>query len=113
MRLLSAAVLAASALPAAAATDGELRAAIVGSWSNTPACDQSILTFAADGGFMLRNVILGEDGPPGSYTIVDGRLNGETGDSAMPEVTLVIDNGSLFFTYLNGETEQLHPCTLE
>lgn len=108
--ILISTLMAAAALPAFAATDDELRAAIVGAWGNTEECNASILTFREDGRFQLRDVSIGVEEPIGNYTITNGRMYGQTGDNVMPEVTLILDGGILYFGNADGSRDRLYPC---
>ncbi|MCB1487512.1 MAG: hypothetical protein KDJ88_08645 [Bauldia sp.] len=109
--LLACTMLAAGGLSAMAATDDELLAQIIGSWSETNVCAGSTLTFAADGGFIL--VIDGQDPADqtgGSFKIVDGVLTGDTPDGAMPPASISID-GDRLSVESGGETMVLTRCT--
>jgi hypothetical protein len=98
MRILVPALFLLSAvIPAAAATDDEIKTKIVGSWADTDSCKDGALVFNADGTFASK----GPDGSPpedtllGTYTIVGGKLNGQAGSIQMPTVALNFDGEKL------------------
>jgi hypothetical protein len=105
--ILALLLFAASAPLALAASDDELRAAIVGAWGQDPTCTSGTLTFNADGTFALAR---GEDSDTGTWQISGGLLSGATSDGASrPDVNLTIEGDTLVF----GEMEEtLTRCAL-
>jgi len=93
--VLAALLFAASAPLALAATDDELKAAIVGAWGQDSTCTSGTLTFNADGTFALAR----EDrSDTGTWTIAGGVLSGTTSDgSSRPDVKLTIEGDTLIF----------------
>jgi hypothetical protein len=98
MRLvLSALVLVAFAIPAAAATDAELKVMIVGNWADSGVCADGYLMFNADGTF---SSVAPAGSPPeddlkGTYTITDGKLAGMTPEFEMPTIPITFDGEKL------------------
>jgi hypothetical protein len=100
----------AAATPAFATTDDEFRQAIVGIWGDEQTCSQGQLVFTADGKFVSGSFSDPNDKQEGTYTIANGKLNGTAADHAMPEVTLSIEDGALYFSSPDGNRERLFPC---
>ncbi len=98
-------------LPALAATDDELKQALVGTWGDSEDCKDGILVFKADGTFSSGSATEPADVQTGTYTLIGGKLNGEAGGNAMPEVTVTADNGKLTFNGSTPDEKQvLVPC---
>ena len=95
--VLTALTLFAAVASAAAATDDELKAKIVGNWADTDMCKDGYLVFNADGTFVSKAP---QGSPPdddfkGTYTIVDGKLAGKTSAFEMPTVAVNFDGDKL------------------
>ena len=101
------------AVPALAATDDELKQVLIGTWGDQEDCLSGVLVFNADGSFSSRNGSDPTDRQDGTYTIKDGKLNGTASDHEMPEVTLIYEDGNLFFQREGGDKDQLHRCATQ
>ena len=82
---------------AAAATDDEIKAKLVGQWADTESCKEGSLIFNADGTFISKAP---EGSPPdedlkGNFTITGGKLTGKTPDFEMPTVAISFDGDKL------------------
>ncbi len=108
--VIAAAFLATLSVPALAATDDELKQAIVGSWGDEATCSQGRLVFNADGTFTSGSAADPADIQKGTYTIINGKLNGSAGDSAMPEMTITVENGAVFMAADGGTKDRLYAC---
>jgi len=98
---VAALVLAASAAVALAASDAELREAIVDSWGQDAACSTGTLTFNADGTFALARPDRNETG---TWAIAGGMLTGTTSDgSTRPEVEVSFEADAMSFKNRSGE----------
>lgn len=107
---IAAALLATLSVPALAATDDELKQAIVGSWGDEETCAQGRLVFNADGTFTSGPADDPANVQKGTYTIVDGKLNGSADGTAMPEMALTIEDGAIYMTEDGGSKDRLYPC---
>jgi hypothetical protein len=96
--------------PAFAATDDELKKAIVGSWGDAADCSTGVLVFTADGSFASSSGTDPGDAERGTYTLVGGKLNGSAGEHVMPEVTVIFDGPDLYFQNEGGSKDRLYPC---
>jgi hypothetical protein len=102
---------AAAASPAAlAATDDDLKRQIVGEWGDTAECKNGTLAFTAEGTFTLKGT-----GPDevlmGTFTVVDGKLNGETPVFVMPEAAVSFTGETMILDEGNGSKASLVHCT--
>ncbi|MEJ0011155.1 MAG: lipocalin family protein [Bauldia sp.] len=104
------AFLATLSVPALAATDDELKQAIVGSWGDEATCSQGRLTFSADGTFTSGSAADPADIQKGTYTIANGKLNGSAGDAAMPEMIVTIEGGKIYLSADGSLKDPLYPC---
>lgn len=107
--LLVLAALTAVAAPAFAASDDDLRKAIIGTWGNTPACDDQELVFRADGTFTMHSASDPND-EQGTYQISGGHLTGSSGGNAMPDMVVQYDGKTLAFQDPSGDSEPVNPC---
>jgi hypothetical protein len=97
--------------PALASTDDELKQALIGTWGDSEGCKDGILVFNSDGTFTSGSADDPADVQKGTYTLIGGKLNGEAGDTAMPEVTVTIESGKLTFNGSEPDQKQeLVPC---
>jgi hypothetical protein len=89
--------LVALAIPAAAATDNELKVKIVGNWADTEDCKEGYLMFNADGTFasVAPAGSSPDDDLKGTYTITDGKLTGTTPQFEMPTIAISFDGEKL------------------
>jgi hypothetical protein len=100
---------------AAAATDAELKAKIVGSWGPTDTCEDGPLVFGADGSFALK----GPPGTPaeqeltGTFTIVDGKLAGKTPQFDMDTVPVSFDGDKLIMGAPGPDADVLVKCKMQ
>lgn len=105
------ALLMALAGPAFAATDDELKTALVGAWSDVEGCTGARLVFKADGTFTTKSGPTEEE-RNGTYAVQDGKLTGKGSDgSEMPVVALTYDGTSISFQGDGGATNKLFPCS--
>ena len=107
--VLFASILLTSVTAAAAATDAELQAMIVGTWADDGGCDQDNIAFHADGTFAGGYVGYQVGG---TYQIVNGQLlgkhdkvqPGDAPDGVLPPVSVRFDGGRLvLFDPGNGD----------
>lgn len=110
-KIVTAVALAATlSVPALAATDDELKQAIVGSWGDEATCSQGRLVFNADGTFSSGSASDPADVQSGTYTIVGGKLNGSADGAAMPEMTVTVENGVVYMAAEGGPKDRLYAC---
>jgi hypothetical protein len=107
---IAAALLATLSTPALAATDDELKQAIVGSWGDEATCRQGRLVFNADGTFTSGSAEDPAEIQKGTYTIAGGRLEGSVDGTPMPEMTLTIEDGAIYMTEEGHPKDRLFPC---
>jgi hypothetical protein len=98
------------AAPAFAASDDDLRKAIVGTWSDQADCNGAILVFNADGTFMQASADDHSKRSSGTYTIANGRLSGTADGEAMPDTPLSYDGTHLAFQNDDGSSDPMNPC---
>jgi hypothetical protein len=98
------------AAPAFAASDDDLRKAIVGTWSNAADCSGPLLVFNADGTFVQVSADDRTDRTNGTYTIANGRLSGSSEGNDMPSTGLTYDGTHLAFQYEDGTSDPMNPC---
>jgi hypothetical protein len=94
---VTALALAVSTAVAFAASDAELREAIVGSWGQDATCSTGTLTFNTDGTFTL---IRPDRNETGTWSIAGGMLTGIASDgSARPEVGVSVEGDAMIFKF--------------
>jgi hypothetical protein len=108
--ITAAALVATLAVPALAATDDELKQALVGSWGDEESCQKGRLVFNADGSFTSGSADDPADVQKGTYTIANGKLNGSAGDATMPEMTITLESGVIYLTGDGGSKDRLYAC---
>jgi hypothetical protein len=94
---------------AAAASDDDIKAKIVGSWAPSDSCAGGALVFNADGTFASKPPAGGGDELDGTYSIVNGELAGVAGSIKMPTVAVTFDGEKLVLT---DATDPTNPDTL-
>ena len=94
---------------ASAATDDDLRKAIVGTWGNTTACNDEELTFRADGTFTSHTADSPTDAN-GTYQINGGHLTGTIGSTPMPDVALLYDGTNIAMQQDDGTKNPMNAC---
>jgi hypothetical protein len=100
------------AAPALAATDDELKQALIGTWGDSGDCKDGILVFNSDGTFTSGSADDPADVQKGTYTLIGGKLNGKADGDPMPEVTVTVEDGKLTFNGSGPDEKQvLVPCS--
>lgn len=108
---VSACFLIALASPTLAATDDEIKQALIGTWGESEGCKEGILVFNADGTFKSGVADDPDSGETGTYTLVGGKLNGKTDSHDMPEVTVAVEDGKIVFHGAEvDERQELFAC---
>jgi len=98
------------AAPALAASDDDLRKAIVGTWGDQADCGGSLLVFNADGTFVQVSGADHSQRANGTYTIANGHLSGTADGQAMPDTALAYDGTHLAFQNEDGSSDAMNPC---
>ena len=97
------------AAAAAAPSDDVIRQKIVGSWGQSPTCQEGRLVFGADGSFSSQGT-QDSQSVGGTYAIDQGRLTGHSGDTDMQVVLVDFDGDTLLLDDGSGNPERLDRC---